>query len=98
MNKDKTGEAEWTFLTNHAHVLLCLAGDSAMRMRDIAASVGITERGVQRIIAELEAAGYIEHVRKGRRNVYRIRGTLPLRHPVEQHRRISDLINLIHGK
>ena len=68
MRKGKTDDSEWTFLTNYAHVLLCLAGDPARRMRDIAADVGITERGVQRIIAELEAAGYIERVRKGRRN------------------------------
>ena len=98
MRKGKTDDFEWTFLTNHAHVLLCLAGDPGRRMRDIAADVGITERGVQRIIAELEAAGYIERVRQGRRNTYRVHGTLRLRHPIEQHRRIKDLIRLIHGE
>ncbi|GIW52373.1 MAG: hypothetical protein KatS3mg081_1728 [Gemmatimonadales bacterium] len=95
VEKRKAEEAQWTFLTNHAHVLLCLAKDPTMRMREIAAEVGITERAVQRIIGELEEAGYIERLRKGRRNAYRIHGTLPLRHPIEQHRRIRDLIRLI---
>lgn len=98
MSKARPHAPEWTFLTNHAHVLLCLARDPTMRMRDIAAEVGITERAVQRIIGELEGAGYIARVRKGRRNAYRVHGALCLRHPVEQHRRISDLIRLIHGK
>jgi DNA-binding IclR family transcriptional regulator len=98
MSKGKADAPEWTFLTNHAHVLLCLARDPAMRMRDIAAEVGITERAVQRIIAELEEAGYVERVRKGRRNAYRVHGALPLRHPIEQHRRIRDLIRLVHGE
>jgi len=92
----KVDAPAWTFLTNHAHVLLCLASDPTARMRDIAAAVGITERAVQRIIAELEGAGYIERIRKGRRNAYQVHGQLPLRHPIEQHRRISDLIRLIH--
>lgn len=95
--KRKDNGSRWTFLTNHAHVLLCLARDATARMRDIAAVVGITERAVQRIIAELEEAGYIEHVRKGRRNAYRLHAQLPLRHPIEQHRRISDLFRLIRG-
>jgi len=96
----RTGKADalaWTFLTNHAHVLLCLARDPSARMRDIAASVGITERAVQRIIAEMEEAGYIDRIRKGRRNAYKVHGRLPLRHPIEQHKRISDLIRLICG-
>ncbi len=98
MSKGKADAREWTFLTNHAHVLLCLARGAAMRMRDIAAEVGITERAVQRIISELEGAGYVERVRKGRRNAYRVHGALPLRHPIEKHRPIRDLIRLVHGK
>ncbi|GIX46018.1 MAG: ArsR family transcriptional regulator [Candidatus Tectimicrobiota bacterium] len=98
MHKGKADAPEWTFLTNHAHVLLCLARDPTMRVRDIAAAVGITERAVQRIIAALEAAGYVERVRTGRRNAYRIHGALSLRHPLEQHRRIEDLIRLVHGE
>ena len=88
---------DWTFLTNHAHVLLCLADDSESRMRDIADRVGITERAVQRIITELEENGYIERVRQGRRNTYRINDRLPLRHPVEAHKKIKDLIALVKG-
>ena len=87
----------WTFLTNHAHVLLCLAHDPSARMRDIAQQIGITERAVQRIITELEEAGYVERFRKGRRNEYRIHGQLPLRHPIEHHKNVDDLIRLIHG-
>jgi Mn-dependent DtxR family transcriptional regulator len=68
-----------------------------MRIRDVAAEVGITERGVQRIIAELEAAGYLERARRGRRNAYHIHGTRPMRHRIERHRKIEDLIRLVHG-
>ncbi len=85
----------WTFLTNHAHVLLCLSRDPAVLMRDIAQLVGITERAVQRIIADLEAAGHLARVRCGRRNRYEVRGELPLRHPIEQHVRVSALIDFV---
>ncbi|MBN1607214.1 MAG: MarR family transcriptional regulator [Polyangiaceae bacterium] len=88
----------WTFLTNHAHVLLCLSREPEVRMRDIAELVGITERAVQRIIAELEEAGHIERVRQGRRNHYEVRGDLPLRHPIEQHVRVSALIDFVGGE
>ncbi|MBN1115440.1 MAG: MarR family transcriptional regulator [Oligoflexia bacterium] len=85
----------WTFLTNHAHVLLCLAGSSSMRMRDIADTVGITERAVNHIIADLVKAGYIDRVKDGRCNVYRVHYDKNLRHPVEKHRRIKGLISFI---
>ena len=91
-------EPGWTFLTNHAHVLLCIAREPEMRMRDIAHLVGITERAVQRIVAELEEAGYIERIRHGRRNRYEVRTNLPLRHPIERHERVSSLIELVHGE
>jgi DNA-binding Lrp family transcriptional regulator len=92
----KTGEtSHWTFLTNHAHVLLCLAKDASMVMRDIADEVGITERAVQRIIADLDDAGYIERDREGRRNTYRVFADLPLRHSLEEHRSIRDLLELM---
>lgn len=97
MESDQKRIPEWTFLTNHAHVLLCLAKDPCARIRDIAEAVGITERAVQRIIAELDEAGYINRTRKGRRNAYRVRRSLRLRHPIERHKRIGDLIRLIHG-
>lgn len=93
--KSDPQEASWTFLTNHSHVLLCLAQDPEARMRDVAERVGITERAVQRIVSELEAAGYVERSREGRRNHYQVNGALPLRHPVEGHRDLNALIELI---
>lgn len=67
-------------------------------MREAALMVGITERSVQRIIADLEEAGYIERKHLGRRNHYRVKADLPLRHPIERHRRVASLIALVHGK
>lgn len=86
---------QWTFLTNHAHVLLCLAGSPGMRLRDVAAAVGVTERAVQRIVADLEAGGYLTKRRTGRRNEYQINSTRSLRHPIESHRSIRTLIDLV---
>jgi hypothetical protein len=88
----------WTFLTNHGHVLLSIASDPTARLRDLAGRVGITERAVQRIVAELEEAGYLTHEREGRRNVYRIRAQLPLRHPVERHQKVAALLSLVEGR
>lgn len=85
-------ESAWTFLTNHSHVLICLARDPSQRMRDVAQQVGITERAVQRILADLEEAGAITRTRDGRRNRYDIAQTLPLRHPVEAHCTVGDLL------
>lgn len=95
MNSEKSASTSWTFLTNHAHVLLCLAQDPSERIRDIAIEVGITERAVQRIIVELEADGYLERIRDGRRNVYKVFSRKPLRHDIEKHRQVHDLIKLI---
>jgi predicted transcriptional regulator len=86
---------EWTFLTNHAHVLLFIAREPEARLRDIADAVGITERAVQRIIGELEEAGYVERSKDGRRNSYEVHEDLPLRHPIEKHRKIGELIALV---
>ena len=88
-------KTSWTFLTNHSHVLLSLSQNPYKRIRDIADEVGITERAVQRIIVELEADGYLKHIRDGRRNVYKILSRKSLRHTVEKHRQVYDLINLI---
>lgn len=85
----------WTFLSNHTHVLVCLVGDGELTVRDIAAQVGITERAVLRIMAELEAGGILERQREGRRNRYLIDARAPLRHPLEQHCRIGDLLVLV---
>lgn len=87
--------ASWTFLTNHAHVLLCIAEDPAARMRDLAEKVGITERAVHRIVDDLEQAGYVSRSREGRRNHYAVHGEVPLRHPVERHRTAASLIALV---
>ena len=84
----------WTFLSNHAHVLLCLAAEPDARLRDVAAAVGITERSVQHIIADLAAAGVVERTREGRRNRYTLHPEAPLRHPVEAHRSVGDLMAL----
>lgn len=85
----------WTFLSNHAHVLLLIARDPGIRLRDVAERVGITERAVQRIVADLEAGHYIERERCGRRNHYQVNADLPLRHPIEAHRSVGALIALI---
>jgi DNA-binding transcriptional ArsR family regulator len=87
--------APWTFLTNHAHVLFCVAKDPAVRLRDVAAAVGVTERAVQRIVAELEEAGYLLRERAGRRNRYEVRASLPLRHPIERHCQVSALLAIL---
>ena len=87
--------AAWTFFSNHAHVLFCLAADPGMLLRDVAVQVGITERAVQRIVADLEAAGVLERVREGRRNRYKVDPRVSLRHPVEAHRNIGDLLALV---
>lgn len=84
--------ADWTFLTNHAHVLLCVSKDPGIRLRDIAEVVGITERAAQRIIAELVADGYLTRRRDGRRNRYQLYPELPLRHPLESHHQIGELL------
>lgn len=88
-------ESGWTFLSNHTHVLVCLAQSGDLLMRDIAARVGITERQVQRIVAELEAAGVLTRMRDGRRNSYAIDADVPLRHPLEAHCRIGALLDLV---
>lgn len=85
----------WTFFTNHAHVLHCLARDPAIRLRDLADRVGVTERAAQRIVADLVEAGYVERTRDGRRNRYRVRTDMPLRHPVEQPHRVGEILAVI---
>lgn len=85
----------FTFLTNHAHVLFCLAKDPTMRLRDVAVAVGITERATQRIVAELAEEGYITVHKEGRRNSYRIRDKKRLRHPIESKVSIRELLDLI---
>jgi DNA-binding transcriptional ArsR family regulator len=89
--------ASWTFLTNHSHVLLCLAADDSLRVRDLAQKVGITERAVLKLLSELEAGGVIEREREGRRNRYRVLHDAALRHDLEAHRTVGDLVSAVHG-
>ena len=89
--------SSWTFLTNHAHVIVCLMNDPTIRIRHLAVQVGITERAVQRILAELEAAGVIETAREGRRNRYEVKLDSPLRHPLEAHCTLGELVDVLRG-
>jgi DNA-binding transcriptional regulator PaaX len=88
-------ELTWTFFSNYAHVLVCLAENSSARLRDIAGDVGITERATQRIVAHLEEAGVLTKQRRGRRNHYSIDQRQPLPHPLESHRTIGDMLSMI---
>ena len=85
----------WTFLTNHAHVIILLSKQPDLILREVAAQIGITERAVQRIIADLEEDGFLLREKVGRQNRYRVVHDLPLRHPIESHRRIGDLVALV---
>lgn len=89
----------WTFLSNHAHVLVCVGRDPTARVRDIALRVGITERAVQRILSELEDADVISRLREGRRNRYVIHSDSSLRHPLEANHSVGELLDLLgdHG-
>jgi len=89
--------ATWTFLTNHARVLLCIAHDPGVRLRDIAASVGITERSAYGIVTDLTEAGYIVKQKNGRRNRYQIQAHLPLPEPTRQERTIGEVLALLAG-
>ncbi|MGM0555219.1 MAG: helix-turn-helix transcriptional regulator [Myxococcota bacterium] len=85
-------DAKWTFFTNHAHVLFCLADRPQIRLREVADKVGITERAVQRIVADLRDEGYIEIEKQGRRNHYKIRRGEHLRHDIESHCTLEDIL------
>lgn len=92
---DQRPEAGWTFVTTHTLVLLCIARDPEVRMTDVAARVGVTERRVQSIVAELVTTGYVTRSRRGRRNRYEIDGARPLRHLETEHRRLGELLSLL---
>ncbi len=91
------GGHRWTFLSNHAHVLMLLAKEPDVRIRDLASRIGITERAVSTILRDLEEEGLITRQREGRRNTYVLTLDKPLRHPVERHRSVQDLIDLLLG-
>lgn len=85
----------WDFLTNHAHVLICVARDPGIRLRDIATSVGITERAAHTILNQLVEEGYVERKKVGRRNDYKVVTKLPLRHPLVQDQEVGELLEIL---
>jgi DNA-binding IclR family transcriptional regulator len=85
----------WTFLTRHAQVLLCIADDPGIRMRDIGDRVGVTERAAHRIVGELADAGYISRERRGRRNHYTVRPEQPLPDAVARDQRVGALLDIL---
>lgn len=95
MAPDEIRRPAWTFLTNHFHIVLVLARDPKMRIRDLAEQVGITQRAVQRILAELIAEQVLVVRKEGRRNTYDINRNERLRHPIEKQKKIGELIDLL---
>lgn len=91
---DRDG-VDWTFLTNHGHVLLTIADDPNLRLRDIADRVGITERTAVGIVSDLERSGYVRREKVGRRNHYVLDPSQPLRHPREAHHDVGELLEAI---
>ncbi len=85
----------WDFLTNHGHVLLCVFDDAGIRLRDIAAAVGITERSAHKILTELVEEGYVLRQRHGRRNSYTVKPEMPLRHPLVYEHRVGELLEAL---
>jgi DNA-binding MarR family transcriptional regulator len=85
----------WRFVTNHTQVLLCIARDGDVRLRDLAPMVGITERAAQRIVADLIAAGFVERQRVGRRNRYLVNREAAMRHPAQYDHEIGELLDLL---
>jgi len=87
----------WTFLTNHAQVLVCIAHDPGIRLREIGETVGISERAAHRIVGELAAAGYVSRERQGRRNRYTINARLPLPDQLVREQSVGDLLDIVAG-
>ena len=94
-SRSRKSDHTWRFVTNHAHVLEYIATDPTGRLRDIAATVGITERTAAQIVKDLEDSGYLTKTRDGRRNRYEVHDDLPLRHPRHRHRTVGDLIRFL---
>ncbi|MGH3345677.1 MAG: helix-turn-helix transcriptional regulator [Nocardioides sp.] len=95
--KNASGERDhsWAFVTNYAHVLVCVAADPDARLRDIAETVGVTERTASHLVKDLEGAGYLTKSRHGRRNQYQVHDELPLRHPQHRHHTVGELIRFL---
>ena len=94
-HQQESPSPRWDFLTNHAHVLVCVADDPGIRLRDIATAVGITERAAHRIVGELVEEGYVLREKQGRRNHYTIVTDLPMRHPLVQQREVGELLEVL---
>ena len=94
-NKSQDSEPSWTFFTNHTHVLVYLALYGSMPLKDVALAIGLTERGVQRIVMELEASGVLSIEKIGRRNHYQLNADVALRHPLENHCTIGQILAII---
>jgi DNA-binding transcriptional ArsR family regulator len=90
--------AEWSFLTNHARVLLCIARDPGVRLRDIATTLDITERTAYGVVADLTKAGYVLKERDGRRNRYEVQHHLPLPEPTSRERTVGEVLELLGGR
>jgi DNA-binding MarR family transcriptional regulator len=95
MSSNSNGRKPWTFVTSHTQVLLCIARDPDVTMRDVAATVGITERAAQRILADLVESGYVQRTRVGRRNHYTINDTVMMRHELQEQHQIGGLLQLL---
>ena len=95
MSSSEDDTKTWRFLSNHTQVLLCLHRDPNARFRDIAQSVGITERAAQRIVADLIESGYVESERVGRRNHYRVNADIAMRHPAQDGHDVGELLRLL---
>lgn len=97
--KPDSGDSDhvWGFVTNYAHVLVCVGADPDARLRDIAATVGVTERTATQLVRDLEQAGYLTRTRHGRRNHYEVHDELPLRHPLHRHHTVGELIRFLQG-
>ena len=94
----RDGAPSWSFLTNHAQVLICIAQDPGIRLREVAEAVGITERAAHRIVVELAEAGYILRERNGRRTRYTIKSHLPLPDPLAREQKLGDLLAILAGQ
>ena len=93
--KVETKNAGWTFFTNYGHVIIFVSQNGDATLREISDHVGITERATHRIVAELEQAGFLSKRRQGRRNFYEVNTDKPLRHPLEEHCSIRQIINTV---
>ena len=94
-SRPSANDAGWTFLTNHGHALVVLARDGDLRLRDLAAAIGVTERTAQAIVNDLVSAGYVDRVRVGNRSRYTVHRELPFRHPVERDHPVGELLAVL---